>query len=228
MTIFFCGDTHGRFAHVIDAVRQHRPEAIVFLGDLQPKEPLERILAPILDMVDIWFIHGNHDTDADSCYDNLFGSALGDRNLHGRVVDIAGVRVAGLGGIFRGRIWWPSAKPLFETPQDYCKSCTTHELWRNGLPRRHHSSIFPVDYSALVTERAEVLVTHEAPSCHPHGFGTIDELARKLGVRKTFHGHHHDRRDYRADWKRLGFEAFGVGLTGISDLDGNVIVSGEL
>mgnify|MGYP000535281479 CR=1 FL=1 len=27
--ILFCGDTHGRFRHIIDAVKQHRPAAII-------------------------------------------------------------------------------------------------------------------------------------------------------------------------------------------------------
>jgi len=40
--IFFCGDVHGNFKHVIEAVRKHRPEAVVFLGDLQPSRLLEQ------------------------------------------------------------------------------------------------------------------------------------------------------------------------------------------
>lgn len=55
----------------------------------------------------------------------------------------------------------------------------------------------------------------------------IDELARCLRVRQTFHGHHHDRLDYRAEWPRLGFEAHGVGLRGITALDGRVIQPGS-
>ncbi len=50
---------------------------------------------------------GNHDTDIDADYDNLYDSRLAERNLHGRVVTTAGVRVAGLGGIFRGQVWMP-------------------------------------------------------------------------------------------------------------------------
>ncbi len=227
MAIFFCGDTHGRFGHVIDAVHVHRPDAIVFLGDLQPERPLEEILEPILGDVEIWFIHGNHDTDSDEGYDYLFGSALRDRNLHGRIVEIAGMRIAGLGGVFRGRIWWPSASWSFETQQDYCLRCNSQELWRDGLPRRHHGSIFPADYFRLIGQQADVLVTHEAPSCHPHGFKVIDELGRSLGVSKSFHGHHHGRFDYRAERHRLGFDAFGVSLAGITDTDGNIIVPGR-
>jgi len=35
--IYFFGDTHGHFDHVIDVVVRDRPTAIVFLGDLQGK-----------------------------------------------------------------------------------------------------------------------------------------------------------------------------------------------
>jgi metallophosphoesterase superfamily enzyme len=85
--IYFCGDTHGCFDHIIDVVGQDRPAAVVFLGDLQAQRPLEIELASILGMTEVWYIHGNHDTDSEADYDNLFGSALADRNLHGRVGD---------------------------------------------------------------------------------------------------------------------------------------------
>lgn len=65
--LFFCGDTHGEFQHVIDAVKLHRPVAIIFLGDLQAKRPLEVELEEIIDLTEVWFIHGNHDTDSRLC-----------------------------------------------------------------------------------------------------------------------------------------------------------------
>lgn len=58
----------------------------------------------ILEMTEVWFIHGNHDTDSDADYDHLFGSALADRNLHGCVAVVDGARIAGLGGVFRGQV----------------------------------------------------------------------------------------------------------------------------
>jgi predicted phosphodiesterase len=103
-TIFFCGDVHGDFQHVIEEVQAHRPEAIVLMGDLQARGPLEVELCAILVHTEVWFIHGNHDTDSESDHDHLFGSALAERNLHGRVATVAGVRIAGLGGIFREQV----------------------------------------------------------------------------------------------------------------------------
>ena len=55
--ILFCGDPHGYFEHIIEAVQEHRPEAVILLGDLQPKRPLEVELAPILALTEVWFMH---------------------------------------------------------------------------------------------------------------------------------------------------------------------------
>ena len=52
-------------------------------------------------MTEVWFIHGNHDTDSDADYDHLFGRHWQIRNLHGRVAVVDGVRIAGLGGVPR-------------------------------------------------------------------------------------------------------------------------------
>ncbi len=225
--IFFCGDTHGNFAHVINAVQLFQPKALILLGDLQARSPLQDVLAPILDRTEIWFIHGNHDTDSDADYDHLFGSALNHRNLHGRVVEIAGVRVAGLGGVFRGQVWAPPADWEYGSAAEFAKKCGKGNLWRGGLPRKHRSSIFPDTYFELVNQRADVLVTHEAPSAHPHGFTVLDDLGRSMRVSKSFHGHHHDCLNYRSHDARLGFQAFGVGFCGITDLEGKVVLKGE-
>jgi len=226
--ILLCGDPHGRFDQLLRAVATRRPSAVILLGDIEARRPLEIELAAIADLTEIWFIHGNHDTDSDSAYDNLFGSSLRERNLHGRVVEIGGLRVAGLGGVFRGQVWMPPMASRYSSADVFLASCGKGNRWRGGLPRKHRSSIFPLDVETLWAEQADILVTHEAPSAHPHGFAVIDELARRLGVGKVFHGHHHYRLDYRAARERLGFEVHGVGLRGVSDSDGQVITAGEL
>lgn len=73
-----------------------------------------------------------------------------------------------------------------------------------------------------------MLVTHEAGAGHPHGFAILEDLARAIGASATFHGHHHDRLDYRFNWEAQGRRSYGVGFGGIADLAGNVIVPGEL
>lgn len=59
-TLMFFGDPHGNFEPVIAAVERFRPEAIVLLGDLQARRPLQVELAPLLDRTEVYFIHGNH------------------------------------------------------------------------------------------------------------------------------------------------------------------------
>ena len=226
--IFFCGDVHGDFGPVMEVVRSHRPAAIVFLGDLEPAQPLERVLAPILDLTEVWWIPGNHDTDSERSHDHLFGSALAQRNLHGRVVSIDGIRVAGLGGVFRGQVWMPPGPARFASRADFLAQAGQGNRWRGGLPRRHRSSLFPEDCARLGNARADILVTHEAPSGHPHGFAAIDDVARLLQAGTVFHGHHHRAHDYAAHRARMGFEAHGVGLRGIVDRAGQVIAPGVL
>lgn len=228
--IFFCGDVHGNFEFVTQTVLVHRPAAVVFLGDVQAQRPLEQELELILGLTDIWWIPGNHDTDSQADHDNLFLSALADRNLHGRVVEIAGVRIAGLGGVFLGQIWSPPEAPEYESYAAFERSEANRpavKAYRSERAHKHRSTIFPDDYFNLVGQRADILVTHEAPSCHPHGFEAIDELARSLRVQTAFHGHQHDRLDYTPHRERMGFTAYGVGFCGITDQDGNLICIGD-
>lgn len=239
--ILFFGDVHGDVRHVLPAVVKHRPAAVIFLGDIQADKPLEQVLAPILGLTEVWFIHGNHDSDSELEYQHLFASGLAARNLHGKVVEIAGRRVAGLGGVFREEVWFPDRSPArHDNYEDYAQFVELNRRIRpvnndvalanrvaTGKLLKHRSTIFPDTYHALALERADILVTHEAPSCHHYGFHAIDELARAMGVRQAFHGHHHDSLDYRAHWSRLGFQVYGVGLRGILDLTGQTLRAGE-
>lgn len=192
--ILFCGDPHGSFDHIIQRVLHTRPAAVILLGDLCLANPFEETFAPILDLTNIWFIHGNHDTDKVQYHDHLF--ATPGRNLHGRVVEIDGVQVAGLGGIFRGQVWYPPEPPSYSNRQTFLAHCGKGNLWREGLPRKHRSSIFAEDVQYLQTLKADILVSHEAPHAHPHGFLVIDELAQSLGAKTIIHGHHHDAFTY--------------------------------
>ncbi|MDR6453461.1 metallophosphoesterase [Variovorax paradoxus] len=217
--LMFFGDPHGDLEPVIAAVERFRPEAIVLLGDIQARQPLHIELGPILDLTEVWFIHGNHDTDSDADYDNLWGSELADRNLHGRIVEIAGYKVAGLGGIFRSKIWDPRRpveEAAFASADALRRSMRREERWRDGIARRHRSTIFPDDYLQLLrAPPADILVTHEAPTAHPHGWQAIDKLAETLGVQLLVHGHHHQTIDYLAEGLMTvsaPFRAFGVDM----------------
>lgn len=129
--------------------------------------------------------------------------------------------------MFRGRVWQPPQEPLFANAEAFLRDGGKAARWREGLPLSHRSTIFPDVYDRLAKERADVLITHEAPSCHPYGFEAIDLLAASLGVSAVFHSHHHDSLEYSAATATLGFAVYGVGLRGITDLSGRVIVAGE-
>lgn len=209
MNYLFCGDPHGQFEHIFERVRQTRPTAVVLLGDLDLAQPFEIAFAPILDLTELWFIYGNHDTDHEYCYDHLFHSALSDRNLHGKVMNIGGLRIAGLGGVFRGQIWYPPAEPRYQTKADFIARCGKGNRWRGGLPLKHRSSIFPEDLDQFKGQKADILVCHEAPAAHPHGFAAIDELADSLGVKQIIHGHHHEPFIYSdPQYVNVGFRGF--------------------
>jgi hypothetical protein len=92
---------------------------------------------------------------------------------------------------------------------------------------KHKSTIFYEDWINLYGQSANILVTHEAPSCHPHGFEIIDKLAQSMKVKYSFHAHHHDRLNYSAYDEELGFSAHGVGFCGVSDMYGGMISAGD-
>lgn len=239
--IYFLGDVHGRFDHVLPALRALQDTApyVIFLGDIEPQRSFEDEIRPLTDAgVDVWFIHGNHDTDNWSNWDHLLGAA--HRNLHGRVVEIEGVRVAGLGGVFRGDVWYPDRPAIVDgTPRlrnydeyiAWLKAKTPPRLHASvkntGNALKHLSTIFPDTYDEMADQKADILVTHEAPSCHPHGFKSIDFLAQVMGVKSVFHGHHHDSLNYQVWEADLGFRVHGVGFRGITDMQGNRVVVGD-
>ena len=239
--IYFLGDVHGRFAHILPAVLKRRDSStsVVFLGDIELQRPFEEQIRSLTDAgVDVWFIHGNHDTDHHRNWQHLAGSM--HRNLDGRILEIEGVKIAGLGGVFREKVWYPRESSV-NTPVDGIRNYGEFlKGLKHRVPPREHdsiadsnnalkhlSSIFPETFESLAAHSADVLVTHEAPSCHRHGFAAIDQLARCLKVRSVFHGHHHDSQDYGAHESRLGFRAFGVGYCGITDLNGLKVVDGK-
>lgn len=205
--ILFHADPHGNFAPLRDAVEHHHPDAVVLLGDQTLDRPLEDELSGL--RVPVKWIHGNHDMDSDAMYDYLFESPYG--SLHGSVQEVAGVRIAGLGGVFRGRVWKPDEPPVFRKASECLETLGKGNRWRGGLPRKLRYAIFPEDYDRLSLQRADILVTHEAPESHPYGFRALGDLARQMRVEVMLHGHHHF--DYQGQLHG-GIEVYGLGLAG--------------
>ena len=189
--LLFIGDPHGLLPEVATEIAPLRPKAVIGLGDFDLDRPLEREVEPLSAVdTEFWSIHGNHDNDGIEYYYRLFHSAppLPDRNLHARVVEIGGIRIAGLGGIFKGKVWRPDRdvsdyrQALWKTRRDWLNGNRKSSRFKNGVGLHLRDAIFPEDFDALWSCRADVLVTHEAPSCHQHGFAVIDELASAMGA----------------------------------------------
>jgi len=103
--------------------------------------------------------------------------------------------------------------------------------WRDGQKPNPslHAAIYPDDVAALSKLRADILVTHEAPGCHPYGFAALDDLARSMRVARSFHGHHHDdlSAQYMLGREQRGFDARAVAYCDIKDGLGEVIRAGD-
>lgn len=232
--IWFVGDVHAQFKYLAQSLQaaEVRPRWIVFAGDIDiDHKPFREILEP-LKRVDanmrVAFIHGNHDADSHEHWAMLHdcGDAV---PIHGQVVELDGVRVAGLGGHFVGRVWMPPAVPVyFDKEAATSRDATEFRGGQRPSPV-YHGAIYPQDVDRLTRMQADILVTHEAPSCHQNGFVALDELARSLGVARSFHGHHHDDRtaQYALQREQLGFDAIALQYCAIKNGLGEVIFGGE-
>lgn len=235
--MLFCGDPHGRFDHIVRAALEHNASAVILLGDMEAERPLHEELEAIKERV--WLIHGNHDTDTEAAWTHVWNSQLAGRTLHGQVVTLpGGARVAGLGGVFRQQVWHPDpgspgrGAPMHRSPQEHARVTPRQDRWGGMQTRKHWSSIYPAVVDHLANQRADILVTHEAPGYHPYGFEILDTLAQSMGVKVVIHGHQHDCLDSSARWSQQGFASHGVGLRGITAVDATgvarVLVGGEL
>jgi predicted phosphodiesterase len=215
--ILFAGDPHGNFKPLIAATQKYQPEAVILLGDYDLDMPLESCLEEIVGLTEIWWIAGNHDFESPVKYKNLFNSAFSDRDLHLKVTEIAGLRVAGLGGIFLGRVWYPPQQPKWLGKQHYLHHQSAN-IKDSGMSLKYKSAIWHDEFEALKTLKADILVSHEAPGSHRHGFKVIGELAVAMGVKNIFHGHLHE--NYSSTIKN-NIKVYGVADRAVTDLIGN-------
>jgi predicted phosphodiesterase len=194
--LLFAGDPHGDFRPVLLACSGYaEPGTVVIVGDLELTQPLLETLRPAVAAGwEILWILGNHDTDSVGQYLFLASKTQGypEGFIGNRVVRVpGGPRVAGLSGVFKGKIWRPPEEPLYCTRDGWLRK--HRERFLGGLPLHMRDTIWPEDVELLARQRADVLVCHEGPSSvhRGMGFSAIDDLAAKMGVRMIVHGHHH-------------------------------------
>jgi hypothetical protein len=188
------GDPHGNFAPILRFCGALEPGTLILVGDCDLTVPLRQVLAPLFGTG--WAVHwilGNKDTETEAVFDRLAADHP-EGDIGGKVIKVAGLRIAGLGGVFKPRIWDPNSgePPSFSTRHEFLASLDAREHWRGGLPLWHRDSIFPEDFARLGQHRFDVLMSHEAPSSHRHGFAAIDRLAELTAARLIVHGHHHE------------------------------------
>jgi len=232
------GDLHRHWHHVLRGLAslEQPPRHVVLLGDIECHAPLDSLAAPILRRgARLHWIFGNHDLDGGpEMWSNLADPARNPLTaagaLHGRVVEIGGLLVAGLGGTFHPRVWNPPAAPRLHGRADLVADMATlGPGWSaDSTAALAHSlaslAIWPEDVEALAARRADVLVTHEAPSSHRSGVAVLDGLARAMGAKLVVHGHHHV--GYRAHAED-GLQVQGVGSAWGMDVAGRPHWPGE-
>jgi hypothetical protein len=140
--ILFAGDPHGEFSQIRSAGRE--ADAIILLGDQMPNRPLPSELGLLWERT--FFLLGNHDTESSGFLIAHMGEAW-KHNLHGRVEEVGRLRLAGLGGVFRGRIWHPRQECVrYHSRQELLDASPPRTRFLNDIPALHWSSIFPEDF----------------------------------------------------------------------------------
>ena len=236
--VVFIGDIHRQWHHILRGLAQlpRLPHAAVLLGDIECDRPLDEVAAPLLDAgIAVHWICGNHDYDGGpEMWANLTDPARNPRTHAGRlkgcVREIGGLRIAGLSGTFRRRVWEPPLPRRLHSRDELADDVATlgddwtqaqREAMAHALAAM---AIWPEDYDALAGLRADVLVTHEAPSSHPQGAAMLDDLARMMGARLVIHGHHHVCYRARAE---DGLHVQGLGAGWAMGVDGDAWWPGE-
>jgi 3',5'-cyclic AMP phosphodiesterase CpdA len=180
-----------------DKLKRLRPDLVVSAGDL-PFDYLEYIVSRL--DVPLVYVPGNHDRDL-SPRDTTWAALQpegrprgprGGENADGRIVEAAGLRIAGLGGSIRYR----------DGPNQYSQVDMRFRalaIEARGRVKR-----------GLDGRRTDVLLTHAPPAgvgdaddAAHRGFEAFHRLVRELGVRLLVHGHIHPYGGRRPD-QQLG------------------------
>jgi uncharacterized protein len=181
-----------------DKLARLRPDLIVSCGDL-PFEYLENLISRA--NVPLVFVPGNHDPDlrsSDSIWTTLPDQAPipgppGGDNADGRVLDAAGLRIAGLGGSIRYNLG----------PNQYTQAQMRFRALGLGFRIRLRSMVpirtaGPARKPARDRSKLDILLTHAPPfgrgpsqdAAHV-GFTIFLRMINDLAPKVLIHGHVH-------------------------------------
>ena len=197
------GDIHGAFDAARAVIARH-PEIDIWLcvGDIADDQGRYEPLG-----ARICWIHGNNDS-----FDAIAAGDLPEGLEHignGTAIDVAGVRVAGLGGTF-APTWYET--PASELPHPRKGSAKATEL----ADKRRHFVREEVE-ACKALGGIDLFLTHEAPKPFrpfPGGRGPdagkrqINEILASMQPRLHLFGHHHRFRDQHYE----GVRSIGLDL----------------
>jgi calcineurin-like phosphoesterase family protein len=197
-----------------EQVRRHRVDLVLAAGDL-PFEYLE-FLADALDRPCV-FVPGNHDVDLGRYREargmwlrdglpSVWPGPAGGLNVDGRVADVAGLRIAGLGGSIRyndGPNQWTERQQA-RRARRLVRSAARHR-------RRDGRTV-----DVLLTHSPALGVGDAEDPCH-RGFACLHDAVARMRPRMLVHGHVHPYGNRVPD-RRLG-ETLVVNTVGFRILD---------
>ncbi len=198
MKTLIIADSHSDFSGINSYCKdtyQHCKN-ILLLGDQEAEQDVK---SELNSFENIYFIYGNHDETEDIIKNH---ESVSDNNLHCNVVEISGIRVAGIGGTVNFDFFGISPVDGIEDIYDVQSKYFSRDLYlqakqgtefENACKAISMASIFPADVEKFIDiGGADVLVSHEAPECHALGYRLIGDIGRILGVKLILHGHHHE------------------------------------
>ena len=211
-SLLFYGDPHGEWRPLLETLQGHSPDAVVLLGDCDLHRALSDELGDGLPSPErLFFILGNHEADRQCFYDNVLSAAPSSNHLNAKVVEVGGVRIAGLSGTFDQHVWHPDlndGEPFYRTRAEMLWHLRAKQRADTELPLRYKVAVWYEDYEALFAESCDVLVLHDAPPPHRYGHAVLDDLAEAMDARLIVHGHHHERYESKT---YSGIRVLGLG-----------------
>jgi predicted phosphodiesterase len=172
-----------------DALYRLRPDVIVSCGDL-PSEYLENLVTRAA--VPLVYVPGNHDLSPSPAEqpaggwprplraDDRLPGPQGCESADGRVIEVAGIRIAGLGGSIRYR----------PGPNQYTQGEMRWRALRLEARARMRRAVGRGGVDVLVTHAPPLGVGDAGDHAH-QGFAAFHRLVGELRPRLLVHGHVH-------------------------------------